>query len=409
MSLLDMVIMNSDGETPELEMAYDMNEYMLRVSEHSGDADDDDSGKSLLQKAVRRHRRNRSKPLSDAEWRKVLREHGHCTAMIRVTPNNTDIMMGHTTFSDYSELLRVFKYYDFPIGEATKKMGFSSYPGVVSSTDDFYVLDSGLAVTETTLAMPSDEPYDKMNDTAVHIPDFMRIMLANKMAKDAEGWVQMMVDNATGLYSSQWMVVDYNKFAPNKPLQNGTLWVMEQLPGSNHMEDMTDRLRKQGYWGSSNRAYFANIRDAEGVTDADTAYSAEKSPRANILRATAPHVASVADMRNEMQRNEWPHEIDGGRENTPDHAIAARSDLGREGVPNGGGDSKITSSCLMKALKADIISGPTHLHQKPFKWTENGKELYPTYPHMGLPDVFNFNFLRVNADGEEAATDGCSQ
>ena len=44
-------------------------------------------------------------------------------------------------------------------------------------------------------------------------------------AQSGKEWVDMMDKSATGLYGSQWMVVDYNKFTPGKPIQDGTLMV----------------------------------------------------------------------------------------------------------------------------------------------------------------------------------------
>ena len=54
-------------------------------------------------------------------------------------------------------MTQVFKYYTFPLGgdagsgTMTKAMAMSSYPGVISSTDDYYVMDSGLVVVDTSL------------------------------------------------------------------------------------------------------------------------------------------------------------------------------------------------------------------------------------------------------------------
>ena len=44
-------------------------------------------------------------------------------------------------------------------------------------------------------------------------------------AQTGQQWVDMMDKSATGLYGSQWMVLDYNKFTPGKPIQDGTLFV----------------------------------------------------------------------------------------------------------------------------------------------------------------------------------------
>merc|ERR1719488_139714 len=101
-------------------------------------------------------------------------------------------MVGHTTFSDYSEMNRIYKFYDFPMGAGVaRKMGFSSYPGVAGSTDDYYVIDSGVAVTETTVSMLSDEAFDKLDDNGTYIPDYMRIMLSNRLAKTSKDWVDL--------------------------------------------------------------------------------------------------------------------------------------------------------------------------------------------------------------------------
>lgn len=453
-SMVDFLIMNGDGETPEMMMAYDMQEYLLRESEHDGgdkdDAPDDGSstpgaflqrsenrqrqrimqrGKLAATAAAKTHaltrsriwrrtararadarRRKEMEEMDDDAWRKIQRASGHCSALVRLAPGEKDLFLGHTTFSDYGEALRVFKFYDFPnLGkDVAGKVSFSSYPGVAGSTDDWYLLpESGLAVTETTLSMLTDEPYDNLNDNGTTAPDFLRIMVANRLARSGKDWADLMVKSSTGMYSSQWMVVDYNKFEAGKPLKNGTLFVLEQVPGKNHGEDMTWKLQKDGYWASYNRPWFMEVRDAIGATTAEELhgdlFSRDRNPRAHIFQHTANKVVTLNDMRQEMQSNRWPNEVDGGIQNTPDHAIAARGDLDRKDpAPNGAVDSKVTSACLFKKMQTDAISGPTHEGQKVFRWKdEKGRELYPDYPHEGLPNVWNFDWVRMTPDQGE--------
>mmetsp|Transcript_15841 Transcript_15841/g.28893 ORF Transcript_15841/g.28893 Transcript_15841/m.28893 type:complete len:682 (+) Transcript_15841:71-2116(+) len=425
MSMVDFMILNSDGETPELMTAYDMEENLLRMSQSEDANGTDSSGDVLLQQgshreserrsghspaALARQRRSaRMQGLNDAAWRRIKLKSGRCSALVRLAEHNQDLFVGHATFSDYSEMTRIFKFYDLPLGDGVvRRMGFSSYPGVAGSTDDYYVLDSGLVVTETTISMLTDEPYDKLqSDPAVEIPDFMRIMVANRLAQTGSDWADLMRKSSTGTYSSQWMVVDYNRFTAGAPLEAGALWVVEQAPGITHAEDMTQRLQQLGYWASENRAWYKDVRGVVGATDAEdlhgALFSADHNPRANIFAATAPKVQTVADMRDELTRNRWPHEVDGGPANTPDHAIAARGDLATSDPdPNGAVDAKVAGSCLVRRLQCNAISGPTHNGQTPFRWTDkNGHERFEGVPHQGMPDVWNFDWVRMTSDGEE--------
>ena len=48
------------------------------------------------------------------------------------------------------------------------------------------------------------------------------------------------------------MIVDYKLFKPSSPLVPNTLWILEQIPGSVMMADMTMKLIDQTYWSSYN-------------------------------------------------------------------------------------------------------------------------------------------------------------
>jgi hypothetical protein len=59
------------------------------------------------------------------------------------------------------------------------------------------------------------------------------------------------------------MVLDLKRFQPRRQLQEGLLWVAEQLPGIVEAADMTQVLAR-GYWPSYNVAFFPNIYDMAG-------------------------------------------------------------------------------------------------------------------------------------------------
>mmetsp|Transcript_96359 Transcript_96359/g.171261 ORF Transcript_96359/g.171261 Transcript_96359/m.171261 type:complete len:638 (-) Transcript_96359:351-2264(-) len=402
MSMLDLMVLSSDGETPELEQAFSFDEVAVRDAKA-------EQAMAFLQQSQRSRSQNpKIMTQSGAEkyWRRIKETSGRCSALVRMAGGGKELYVGHSTFSGYSEMNRIFKYYDLPLGDGVvQKMGFSSYPGVSGSTDDFYLLESGLVVTETTISLLSAEPYDSLHDTEKGIPDFMRIMLANRLAASGQDWVDLMSKSETGTYSSQWMVVDYNQFQPGRKLRNGTLLVLEQIPGLSHSEDMSQHLQAVGYWASENRAWFKDIRDKSGATDDETLYgslfSADKNPRAQIFAESAGSVETLAEMRSEMRRNKWPYEKLLGDKDTPDHAIAARSDLRKKDPSdNGAVDAKVTNSCLMKTLACDAVSGPSWDDQKPFQWTDStGRQLFPGEPRDGLPNLWNFDWQRMSASG----------
>jgi len=393
LSIVDMFILNSDGVIDELEDAYGGKPQSILIQN------------TALRKRTSRksHRRHHPRPGSG----------GHCTAIVRLTPDHKELYFGHTTWEPFSEMTRVWKLYDFPLKDVTaRKISFSSYPGCVSSTDDYYLMDNGLAITETTLNIPKEQQYSK----DAKVPDFMRIMAANRLAKGAYDWGQKMSDSATGTYSSQWMILDYNKFKSGEPVQDGGFVVLEQAPTNSHLEDMTSWLNDKGYWASYDRAFFDDIRSRTGDNSMANSepkpnsflYTKDETPRAQIIRRTIHDVTTLDTFRAEMSENHGNSEaVDQAQLRVPRFAVSARDDLkdaehiNPDGSPEGGVDAKVTSSCLFSSLVADAISSPSHTDMPPFKWTENGQELWAGYPHEGLPDEADFDWVRIDPNNPE--------
>jgi len=154
-------------------------------------------------------------------WLKKL-SHSHCSALIKVLYNeedNTvkDIMVGHTTWDDYSAMVRIFKENIFEfMGEnsiiPSNQVTYSSYAGVISSTDDYYLVNKKLVVMETTLEILNERLYSKVLPSSSYIPDFMRILISNRNSNDGKTWIGWMNYINSGTYNSQWMIIDMEKF-----------------------------------------------------------------------------------------------------------------------------------------------------------------------------------------------------
>jgi glycosylphosphatidylinositol transamidase (GPIT) subunit GPI8 len=77
---------------------------------------------------------------------------GNCNGFAKLI--NGTIYTGHSTHNHYTFLLRIYKSFNFPTRNSqvgAQTLTFSSRPGDLISKDDFYVLDSGLKVMESSL------------------------------------------------------------------------------------------------------------------------------------------------------------------------------------------------------------------------------------------------------------------
>jgi len=410
--LVDMWMINNHGELNEEMEAYKPSAVIEREKVQGARAD-------LLQvhRLVRRAQKGFLAPdvaadTSDEAWEQRMR-HSRCSAFVRLADQNADILVGHATWDDYSKMTRIFKYYNFNLPGAWTKathMAFSSYPGNLWSSDNFYVMNSGLVVVDTSLEILNPKVYDRIPDFPSNpkIPNFLHVMAVNRMAQTGNHWTSLFSERNSGTGNAQWMIVDYNSFNPNEPLKDNTVWLLEQIPGVTQKVDISAEIRSKGYFASYNRPYSGHIR-AETGHDAAQArhgalYSFANSPRGQIFSRVGVSVQTLFDMRNLMTRNAYPHE--GTFPSAAGHAIAARMDLvGYSPIPNGAIDAKVVNRCLLRQLQAQAISGPTHSQQKVFAWAEGGKDLWPGWPHLGLPDSYNFDWVQMTPTGTMAVHD----
>lgn len=67
-------------------------------------------------------------------------------------------------------MVRIYKHYEFALASPHHKMrrtSFSSYPGELSSDDDFYLIDTGLALLQTTNDILDTELYKLLTPKSV--------------------------------------------------------------------------------------------------------------------------------------------------------------------------------------------------------------------------------------------------
>jgi len=357
---------------------------------------------------------------------------GKCSALVKLTAGSADVLIAQETWSGLASMLRIYKMYDLPFSlNAThrvpaRRVSFSSYPGVLNSGDDFYVTSANLVVQETTIGNSNPELV-RAYVSPLTVPEWKRNVIANRLAASGVAWSGLYAKYNSGTYNNQNIVLDYNLFTPGQPLPNGTLLLVEQIPGYVVNSDVSAVLQRDGYFGSYNVAYDPFVREVSGANAALAAggpwFGYWTTARAQLFRRDAPGVDGLAAMQGLMRSCDFHHDalshqqcahgyIDDTSKfhplGTAENCIATRGDLNpkdgkwclsafghRDHVAT---DAKISSWSMHsdKSVPASVVAGPTWGAQSgagklpPFCWSTS--DYNTSTSHLGHPDCFEFEW-----------------
>lgn len=343
---------------------------------------------------------------------------GHCSALIRLLPGNSDLLVAHDTWNSYQSMLRLIKKYTLPYKISADSnetvpghtMSFSGYPGVIYSGDDFTIASSGLTILETTIGNSNPDLWTKIKPQTML--EGIRSTVANRLATDGKSWTDIFAKHNSGTYNNQWMVVNYNLFKPGSPeLSSNLLWVLEQIPGYTRAADLTKVVSEQGYWPSYNSPYFKDVFNMSGnyklIKEYGDWFSYENTPRAKIFKRDAVKVTDISSMIQLMRYNNFTRDPLSVCEAcsppySAENAISARNDLNpRNGTypfpalshrSHGATDMKLTSFSMAKEFALIAQGGPTFDPLPPFRWSEQD---FKDTPHVGHPDLWQFKPVKV--------------
>ena len=329
----------------------------------------------------------------------------HCSALIKLADDYSDIWFGHNTWFSYNSMIRIFKEYRFISSKndfKSKVVAFPSYPAILISQDDFYYVDSNLLVMETTNQILNESVYDKTTPYA--LLTWVRVIISNRMASSAEEWTKIFKKENSGTYNNQFMILDLNLIdLKNKKIPEKSLMIIEQIPGETEISDVTNVL-KEGYWPSYNIPYSEKFYNKCGYIEIlnDTKYipnyDYNNCSRANIFRREQKKIKNIEDFKNMMRYNDFKN--DNESNNEASLTIACRYDLKYELERQhcyGATDAKFASvkELLEGKNNLHIISGPTNDQQPTFSWSNTTCENhYPgRYYHEGLVDTWSFPWI----------------
>jgi hypothetical protein len=226
------------------------------------------------------------------------------------------ILLGHSSDGDYSQMLRMQKKYRFHYHFSAdakshvvpgSSISFTGYPAGLASTDDFYLVQgklTKLAVLGVSLRNKNANLWNNM-DLEKSVLFSARVMAANRLAHSGRTWSRVFSRNPTS-GGKQWLVVNFKhvqnyfiqtleaekdsgdddsattividkmekdaideesseklmqmKSMLQQPVSketHGLIWIVDQLPGRLHAEDVTEEiLENGGYWCSKGKPYF---------------------------------------------------------------------------------------------------------------------------------------------------------
>eukprot|EP00825_Cyclidium_porcatum_P014857 TRINITY_DN1812_c0_g1_i2.p1 TRINITY_DN1812_c0_g1~~TRINITY_DN1812_c0_g1_i2.p1 ORF type:complete len:273 (-),score=18.64 TRINITY_DN1812_c0_g1_i2:127-945(-) len=250
-----------------------------------------------------------------------------------------------------------------------KKIQFSSYPGVITSGDDYYLTDQQLVIMETTNGFLNDSLYSLINPHTLY--SWQRVQLATAFASSGEEWSKYMQMWNSGTYANQYQVLDYKLFTPGNALPNNTLWIVELQPGLSIGADMTYHLQRQ-HWPSYNIPFFPEMYEISGFSDLDAQYGFldgtiyQMYQRARISRREQNNIKDIESLKHFLRYNEY--KTDPFSDGDPYNSICSRGDLRATAFLQGCIDSKLTNYQLAQKMQTWIINGPTTQDQPPFQW-----------------------------------------
>ena len=220
---------------------------------------------------------------------------------------------------------------------ASKQSGACT--GYLESLDDFYMMSSGLAMTQTSLGFSNPALYDLIHPESLLA--WQRVRIANALARTGPEWYAHVRRHFSGTYANQYMVVDFNKFEPNRALPPDLLWVVEELPGHIPGADKTDILQF-GYWPSYNVPYFPAVYAASGLAALSEAgveaADYQMAPRAKIYRRDEGTVRDLDSLKGLLRSNGYPADP---YSPSPYSAICSRGDLATKPRAGGCYDTKV--------------------------------------------------------------------
>lgn len=239
-----------------------------------------------------------------------------------------EILMGHSSDSDFNSMLRMVKTYRFNYHQgpeatshlvANTDITFTSYPGSIASSDDFYLANgkhSRIIVSGITLKHQDAAQIMHGIDLEGTVFLSARVMAANRLAHNGKNW-SLIMKRDPDLGAKQWLVIDEKRIKflsqesstisttteevkssneiPTNTLQSADLvkapansnivWLIDQTWRRLHAEDVSENFRKDGVeWLLDGTPFFQVIQDLNGLKSKDVRVNKKLQDSKDVIK-----------------------------------------------------------------------------------------------------------------------------
>jgi hypothetical protein len=216
-------------------------------------------------------------------------------------------------------------------------------PGFVHSGDDFYLSDSGLMVTETTIT--EFRGFDPLA-----VPEFVRARRAIQSADSIDQWIEIMSRESNGAYANDWLIGD-RRSGDIAQLENG-------------LRNQPVWRKKDGYFVGANFASDPKLI-AEETTYKVRAASSMEARRRRWEQLMAEHKGKIdVEMAKRFLADHY--DVVTQKDQPGVHTLCGHGDLDAEArpewdeqpfSPNGAVSSKVSDSDLASRLELWAAAG----------------------------------------------------
>ncbi|CRK99634.1 CLUMA_CG012945, isoform A [Clunio marinus] len=306
------------------------------------------------------------------------------------------ILVGHSADGDYNSMLKIVKTYRFKFHQgpdassrlvANTDITFSSYPGAITSSDDFYLASGKHSrIIISGVSLKHHESSQLLHGLDLEGTVFLaaRVMAANRLSHNGKFWSKVMARDPD-IGAKQWLIIDEKRLkfltdnsskdddnempstinnndipsdqpsSPTLSSNRNIIWLIDQTWQRLHAEDVTKIFINDSFgWKLDGTPFFKVIQELNGLMAKDNKFNS--------------NLESVDDVAKVLKEK------------------AHRGDL----KAFGNIDMKIYSSANEELL---VQTGPlTSQDVQPFNWNANNLN---NYRHDEHPILWNFPSVQV--------------